>query len=71
MIFFFYVFNQLFLNMPELNNFLRLFSMIAVCLLLFYFHISNNEPISFIVSFIILIKIVIEILIMLDGSDED
>ena len=57
--------------MPELNEFLKLLFMIFVCLLLFYFHISNNEPISFIVSFIIFIKIVIEILIMLDGSDKD
>lgn len=57
--------------MPDLNDFLRLFFMITVCLLLFYSHISNNGPISLIVSFIIFIKIIIEILIMLDGSDKD
>ena len=57
--------------MLELIDFLRLLSMITVCLLLFNFHISNNEPISLIVSYIIFIKITIEILIMIDGSNKD
>lgn len=51
-----------------LNTFLEITFMIVVMMFLFYVHILHNNPIGFILSYIIFIKLVIKILILLDGS---
>jgi hypothetical protein len=50
---------------------LKLFFMMATFGILFLHHITLNEPISFILMMYLFIKIIIEILILLDGSDDN
>lgn len=57
------------LNMENyLNTFLEIAFMIIVMMFLFYIHILHNNPVGFILSYVIFIKLVIKILILLDGS---
>ena len=51
-----------------LNTIIEIAFMIIVMMFLFYIHILHNNPIGFILSYIIFIKLVIKILILLDGS---
>ena len=51
-----------------LNTIIEIAFMFIVMMFLFYIHILHNNPIGFILSYIIFIKLVIKILILLDGS---
>ena len=51
-----------------LNTFLEIAFMIVVMMFLFYVHILHNNSVGFLLAYIIFIKLVIKILILLDGS---
>ena len=50
------------------NTFLEIAFMIIVLIFLFYIHILHNNPVGFLLAYIIFIKLVIKILVLLDGS---
>jgi len=49
-----------------LNTFLEIAFMIVLIIFLFYVHMLHNNPIGFLLAYLIFIKLVIKILVLLD-----